>query len=75
MCKDRTFIVAFASEWWALCITGDGYIHRLWYLRLLTVKCQQTVPNTSIALTPRKIIHHYISNYALKFRHELYSYT
>jgi hypothetical protein len=59
----------------ALCEIGGGYIHRLWYLHLLTVKCQQSVPNTSIALTTRRIIHNSISNNTLKFRHELYTYT
>jgi len=39
MCEVRTFIVEFVREWGgAECKTGDGYIQRLWYLRLLTVK-------------------------------------
>ena len=76
MCgEDRAFIVEFVREWGALCEIGAGYIHRLWYLRLLTVKCQQSVPNTSIAPTTRRIIHKYISNDILKFRRELYTYT
>jgi len=41
----------------------------------LTMKCQQSVPNTPIAPTPRHIIHNYISNDTLKFRRELYTYT
>jgi len=40
MWEVRTFIVEFGGEWGggAECKTGDGYIQRLWYLRLLTVK-------------------------------------
>jgi hypothetical protein len=45
------------------------------YLRLLTVKCQQPVPNTSITPTSRQITHNYISYDTQKFRRELYTYT
>jgi hypothetical protein len=33
-----------------MCKIGDGYIQRLLYLRLLTVKCQQSITNTSVTL-------------------------
>jgi len=73
--KTERLSVEFVRERGALWKVGDGHIHRLSYLRLLTMKSQQFVSKTSVTPIPLQITHNYISNEKVKFRHKLYTYT